>query len=129
MQFSIDLCSKTYCQDGIQVFFGTETQQNTNYPLYGHYDLESNLVNDRPYFRMGNKAIWWDNIGNWWIGPMMHLGQSTGQAYYMSSDAFCPHQLNEWKWKVIGSGFNWIDAGKHLGVTCKYSNQHQVYIS
>ena len=116
--FLIDLCSKSYCQDGIQVFFGTEFQQY-NYGLYGHYDLQSDYVNDRPYFRMYDKGIWWDKIDSWWIGHYSQAGQSSGYAYY-SKDAFCPHQLNEWKWKGYNSDHNWIDAGKHLGVTCKY---------
>ena len=101
--------------------FGTETQENPNYQLYGHYALESNTVNDRPYFRMNTIAIWWDKIGNWWIGSTVNLGQSGGWAYY-TKDAFCPHQLNEWKWKALETGLDWIDAGKHLGVTCKDTN-------
>ena len=57
-----------YCQDGVQAFFGTETQPN--YGLYGHYDLQSDYVNDRPYFRTKTDdgiwaGIWWDKIDKW----------------------------------------------------------------
>ena len=112
-----------YCQDGVQAFFGTETQPN--YGLYGHYDLQSDYVNDRPYYQMKTDdgtwaGIWWDKIDSWWIGPPSLKGQAQGWAYY-TKDAFCPHQLNEWKWKVHGPGLNWIDAGNHLGLTCKYT--------
>ena len=115
------MCSNIYCQDGVKVFSGTETQGNPNNHLYGHYALESNVVNDRPYFRMDNTAIWWDNIGKWVIGDTTHLGESTGWAYY-TKDVFCPHQLNEWNWKSLDLGLNWIDAEKLLGVTCKNTN-------
>ena len=63
-------------------------------------------------------GIWWDKIDSWWIGPPSLKGQAQGWAYY-TKDAFCPHQLNEWKWKVHGQGLNWIDAGNYLGITCK----------
>ena len=123
------MCSNIYCQDGVKVFFGTETQGNPNDGLYasnliyGHYALESNPVNYRPYFRMDNTAIWWDNIGKWVIGDTTHLGESTGWAYY-TKDVFCPDQLNEWKWKSLDFGLNWIDAEKLIGVTCKNTNYY-----
>ena len=111
------MCSKIYCQDGIQVYWGTETPQIQEY--FGRYALESYPVNDRSYFRMDMFGIWWDKLGTWWIGSHNLKGQPSGYAYY-DSDVFCPHMLNEWKWKVIGSGWNWEDAGIRLGVTCKY---------
>ena len=115
-----------YCQDGVQAFFGTETQPN--YGLYGHYDLQSDYVNDRPYYQMKTDdgtwaGIWWDKIDSWWIGPPSLKGQAQGWAYY-TKDAFCPYQLNEWKWKVHGQGLNWIDAGSYLGITCKYCSNY-----
>ena len=106
-----------YCQDGIQVYWGTETPQIQEY--FGRYALESYPVNDRSYFRMAHFGIWWDKLGTWWIGHHNLKGEPSGYAYYIS-DVFCPHMLNEWKWKVIGPGENWIDAGILLGVTCKY---------
>ena len=46
-------CAMNYCQDGLQVYFATETQQYTNAPIYGHYELQPNDANGRPYFKMG----------------------------------------------------------------------------
>lgn len=43
-----------YCQDGLQVNFATETQQYIYVPIYGHYELQPNDVNGRPYFKMGS---------------------------------------------------------------------------
>ena len=111
------MCSSIYCQDGVKVFFGTETQGNPNDRLYGHYALESNSVNDRPYFRMDNTAIWWDNIGKWMIGDTTHLGQSVGWAYY-TKDVFCPYQLSEMNW-AIHDQTAWYNAENYLVITCK----------
>ena len=108
-----------YCQDGLQVYFATETQQYTYEPIYGHYELQPNDVNGRPYFKMGSFGLWWDAIRIWWlIGYDSKKGQSMGFAYY-TKDVFCPHQLTEWNWKLLYDG-NWISAGKDLGISCKY---------
>ena len=72
---------------------------------------------------MAQFGIWWDKLGTWWIGHHNLKGQPSGYAYYIS-DVFCPHMLNEWKWKVRGQGSNWEDAGIRLGVTCKYCNYY-----
>ena len=103
-----------YCQDGIDVYYGTETQQYTYVPIYGFYDLQPFDVNERPYFKMGTYGLWWDGIEKWMKGYDSRKGQSIGYAYY-AKDVFCPHQLTEWNWKI-----NWMYAGKDLGISCKY---------
>ena len=65
-----------YCQDGLQVYFATETQQYTFRPIYGHYELHSNEVNGRPYFQKGSYVIWWDGTKNWWISHNKNVGQA-----------------------------------------------------
>ena len=106
-----------YCQDGLQVYFATETQQYTYHPIYGHYELQPNDVNGRPYFKMGSYGLWWNGIAMWWIGADYAKGQSIGAAVY-EKDAFCPHQLSEWDW-WINDGTNWFRAEKNLGINCK----------
>ena len=71
-----------YCQDGIQVYFGTETQQYTYAPIYGHYELQPGEVNGRLYFKMGSRGLWFDGIDKWWIGSDNKKGQSIGFSYY-----------------------------------------------
>ena len=106
-----------YCQDGLQVYFATETQQYIHAQIYGHYELQPNDVNGRPYFKKSSFGLWWNGIHQWFIGPNSVKGQSLGVAYY-TKDVFCPHQLTEWNW-VLYYG-NWISAGKDLGISCKY---------
>ena len=110
-------CALNHCQDGLQVYFATETQQYTHAPIYGHYELQPNDVNGRPYFKMGSFGFWWDGIQHWVIGDDSRKGQSYGYANY-DKDVFCPHQLSEWDWIVcdnIGCDY----AGNDLGITCK----------
>ena len=111
-----------YCQDGIDIYDGTVTQHcvhNCTYaPIYGHYELQPFDVNERPYFKKGTHGLWWDRIGDWWIGSDGSKGQSYGLAYY-TKDVFCPHQLTEWNW-VVFDGNYWKKAGKDLGISCKY---------
>ena len=71
-----------YCQDGLQVYFATETQQYTYVPIYGHYELQPNDVNGRPYFRKDYFGFYWNGINQWWIGLDSNNGQSAGYAYY-----------------------------------------------
>ena len=118
-----------YCQDGIEVYYGTETQQYTHAPIYGHYELQLGDVNSRPYFKKGIYGLWWDGIEDWWIGDDEYKGQSYGLAYN-TKDVFCPHQLTEWNWRLF-DGYDWYDAGKDLGISCKYifvkHNQNRAY--
>ena len=76
----------TYCQDGIQAYYGTETQQYTYFPIHGHYELQAFDVNGRPYFKKGFYGLWWDGIDRWWIGKDSDRGQSHGGAYYLMAD-------------------------------------------
>ena len=107
-----------YCQDGIEVYYGTETQQYTYRLIYGYYELQPGDVNGRPYFKKGTKGLWWDGIDQWGFGFDSSKGNSVGVAYY-TKDVFCPHQLTEWNWNLY-YGINWIYAGKDLGISCKY---------
>ena len=132
IQFSIffllfaDSCVTRYCQDGIQVYFPTEAptydEEHNSYgveydPIYGHYELQPNDVNGRPYFKMGFYGFWYDGLGLWWIGSDTDKGQSNGGAYY-EKDVFCPHQLSEINW-VIHNGNDFYAAGNDLVITCK----------
>ena len=105
-----------YCQDGLQVYFATETQQYTYVPIYGHYKLQPNDVNGRPYFKMGTYGLWWNGNGNWWIGFDSMKGQSYGFAYF-TRDVFCPHEI-ECNW-IVDDGSDWTAAHSDLCITCK----------
>ena len=110
-------CALNYCQDGLQVYFATETQQYDYAPIYGHYELQPNDVNGRPYFKMGYLGLWWDGIQFWWIGYDSHKGQSIGFAYY-EKDVFCPNQLSERNWG-LWDGTDMKISGNKLGISCK----------
>ena len=116
----IESCAMNYCQDGLQVNFATETQQYTYVPIYGHYELQPNIVNGRSYFKMGSYGLWWDGNGLWWIGlDGNNKGQSFGIAYY-ERDVFCPDQLSDLNWNFLaGDGNSFYSAEGHLGITCK----------
>ena len=106
-----------YCQDGLQVYFATETQQNNSTNIYGHYELQTNDVNGRPYFKMGYFGFWWDIRDlKWMIGLDSEKGETLSFAYYRK-DVFCPHQLSEWDWLLAADVF-WYHAGNDLGTTC-----------
>ena len=110
-----------YCQDGIEVDHqcdASDCDKIDDENIYGHYELQPDDVNGRPYFRMGSKGIYWDGIDKWWIGADSSKGQSIGLAYYVK-DAFCPHLLTEWNWKVLDEG-TMRPAGKSVVISCKY---------
>ena len=109
-----------YCQDGIQVYFRKIITINAILKtIYGHYELQPEDVNGRPYFKMGIWGIWWDGIDQWWIGYNSGKGLSQGFAHY-TKDAFCPHQLSDWKWLLWYENPDlWQFAGPYLGITCK----------
>ena len=115
-----ETCALNYCQDGLQVYFATETQQSMDnlWTINGHYELQPNEVNGRSYFKTGSYGFWWDQKAYWWIGEDRYKGQSIGFAYY-DKDVFCPHQLSEWEWGLF-DGTNWYSAGNDLRITCKY---------
>ena len=99
-----------YCQDGLQVYYATETQHYTHVAIYGHYELQPNDVNGRPYFKKDSFGFWYDGLGYWWISDNSVVGQSIGYAYY-EKDVFCPHQLSELNWGIYDSiTTNWYTA-------------------
>ena len=98
-----------YCQDGFDVYFATETQQYTYVNLFGHYELQPIVVNDRPYFKFGSKGIWWDGFAQWWVGFDDEKGGAYGYGFY-DDDIFCPHQISGDKW-WLWDGKNWYKAG------------------
>ena len=106
-----------YCQDGLQVYFATETQQYTHAQIYGHYELQPSDVNGRPYFKMGAYGFWYDGLGDWWIGLDSRKGQPIGLAYH-DRDVFCPHQFSESNWWHY-DGTGWYQAVNDLVITCK----------
>ena len=109
-----------YCQDGLQVNFATETQQYTYAPIYGHYELQPNDVNGRPYFKMGSYGFWYDGLGLWWIGNDIDKGKSYGYAYY-EKDVFCPHQMSGLNWWTFDDMGYLYAAGNKIVITCKYN--------
>ena len=86
-------CAMNYCQDGVQFYNAEEERLFIN----GHYELQPNYVNGRPYFKMGDYGLWWDGSGWWWFGINEDKGQSYGFAFY-DKDVFCPHQFGNWKY-------------------------------
>ena len=119
VQLLIESCVLNYCQDGLQVYFATETQQFTSVQIYGHYELQSKEVNGRLYFKKGSFGFWWDGIQHWFIGEGINEGQPYGFAYY-ETDVFCPHQLSEVDGLLLDlTGPTWYSAGDDLVITCK----------
>ena len=107
-----------YCQDGLQVYFATETYDSIyGHPTDGHYELQPKDVNGRTYFKMGSYGFWYDGLGLWWIGDDIDKGRSYGYAYY-EKDVFCPHQLSELNWSLY-DGADMYSAGNDLVITCK----------
>ena len=112
----VESCELNHCQDGIRVYFATETQQYTSIPFYGHYVLQPHTVNGKPFFKKDSYGLWWDGIEYWIIGTDSYIGQSYGFAFYQK-DVYCPSLLSEFDW-MIWDG-SWTQAGNHLGATCK----------
>ena len=109
-------CAMNYCQDGVQIYFATETQQYTYQPIYGHYELQPNDVKGRPYMKMGAFGFWWNGLDQWNIGLDTDKGQSYGYGRY-KTEVFCPHQLSEWHWQMW-DGSNWV-VDSNVGIKCK----------
>ena len=112
-------CAMNYCQDGLQVYYATETLEYADLTsIYGHYDLQPKYVNGKPYFQMmSSYGIWWNGFNQWWIGDVRDEGQSIGIANY-DTDVFCPHQLTELNWGLF-DGVNWIIGNNRISITCK----------
>ena len=58
-----------HCQDGIIVDVGNIQYYDmfNKLFLYGHYEIQTSEINDRPYFKKGNYGLWW-SYGYWIIG-------------------------------------------------------------
>ena len=116
-----DSCKVKYCQDGIQVYYKSETKEYTYKHIYGHYKIDSD-VNGRQYFynEVQDRGIWWSN-GYWLIGNNVEKGQTKGFAYYVT-DIFCPFHLTmiPRSWMILGQQ-GWYKPHKMLHLNCKYS--------
>ena len=108
-----------YCQDGVHLYFTTETQQFT-YNIYGYYELQPDYVNEKPYFQYGDYyGLWW-GIDEWWIGQTGNKGQTFGMAYF-GKDVFCPHMFSGPNFMLLGDGDTvWYTAGNDLHINCKH---------
>ena len=108
----------THCQDGLQVYFATETQEYDYVPIYGYYELQPNDVNGRPYFKLGGYGLWYDGLGHWFISLNSAVGMNSGFARY-SNDVFCPHQISEWNWFLAYcSTCFWAAGNNEIMITC-----------
>ena len=109
-----------HCQDGILVYFGTETQEYDCYGIgqcYGYYEIQQTYVNGKPYFKMGIWAIWFS--GHWVISLDQYKPTSVALAFF-KSEAFCPSKIqdqSEWA-KLNDAG--WVDGKEDILITCKY---------
>ena len=102
---------------GIEVFYNTQTREYTHAPkIYGHYQLQSEKVNERVYFKKGDQAIWWNGNDKWSIGTDSSKGSTSCTGYFVN-DVLCPHQITEWNGKLTYDG-NWKDAGNSLALKC-----------
>ena len=114
-----DSCKLKHCQDGIEVYYKTETLQYENF--YGHYKIEPSIViHDRPYFKNEQYGLWWSG-GYWYIGDDFSQGSAYGFAMY-TSDVFCPSQLiqDTITWYLYFAIHGWVPAGDYLHMSCKY---------
>ena len=84
-------CIINYCQDGLNVYFATETHDYPLEKIYGHYALQSFYINGRPYFKKsvlggyggdGGYGVWWNGLDLWHIGYDLDKGQSYGFAEF-----------------------------------------------
>ena len=106
----------SYCQDGLQVYFATETQQYTYIDIYGHYELQPNEVNGKPYFKSSSFGIWWASK-YWVISELIYVGQTLGYAFF-EKDVYCPNQISGVKW-LLWDGSNWYYSSNDIVTTCK----------
>jgi len=114
-------CKECPKGNGIEVFYNTPTQEYTYAPeIYGHYQLQSEMVNGRVYFKKGDHAIWWDDgNGKWRVGHVSGKGTDPCIGYFIK-DVLCPHQITQWNGKLThGKGpAAWKDAGNSLALKC-----------
>ena len=115
---------------GIEVFYKTPTREYTHAPeIYGHYQLQNEIVNGRVYFKKGDRArswftkkgdqaIWWNGNDKWMVGLDSNKGSDDENTGYFVNDVLCPHQITEWNGKLFHGQGNWKDAGNSLALKC-----------
>ena len=113
--FPTDINCET-CKKGVEVYFGTETQEYSR-NIYGNYTIQPDLINGRAYFKKGDHSIWWDGDDCWMIGSNIQKGAPAGFAY-IQKDVFCLHTISEFKWTLAWGDDDHREAGKALGVRC-----------
>ena len=128
----LDSCVMKHCQDGIEVYYASETQEYTYAieHLYGYYEYHSES-NGKPYFKQNDikycfddngycgNGIYWSG-GYWLMGKVDYVGATLGMAYY-SSPSSCPRdfKLSSRGWRVY-EATGWRLAHKDLHINCKY---------
>ena len=119
-------CKECPKGNGIEVFSKTSMREYTYAPqIYGHYQLQSGIVNGRVYFKKGEYAIWWDGANNWNIGLNSSKGSNRHFSYF-TNDVLCPHQIKEWNGELF-DGEEHICSGELLAL--RTSNRGNVLIS
>ena len=78
--------------------------------------MQSEMVNDRPYFKKGSRyGIWWDGNFSWNIGNDQYKGSNTCIGSF-EADYLCPHLITKSNAKVVNNTRNWVDAGELLAI-------------
>ena len=106
---------------GIEVFHYKIARKYTEHvAIYGHYQLQSELINGRAYFKSrptSKYAIWWDGTDSWNIGFESKIGTKSCFGYFVQ-DVLCPHQIKEWNGMLnygnFGTDNPWVSAGNSL---------------
>ena len=106
-----------YCKKniGIEVFYLTPTREYTYAPeIYGDYQLKSEMVNGRVYFKKGDWAIWWNGADSSWnIGFDSDKGSNRSTGYFINN-VQCPHKITESNGKISNDGKTYESAGNRL---------------
>ena len=108
------------CCDSIQVFYGSPNQEHTYVNFYGYYVKQEVLINERAWYKNGDRSIWWDGINDWWIGKTASKGDGRGFAY-LTNNGSCLPNIADPKW-IFWDGSSWIDAGSEdVKIQCRSS--------
>ena len=119
--FITEPCKECPKGTGIEVYSKTSNRDYEYAPgIYGHYQLQSDLINGRAYFKSrptSKYAIWWDGIDSWNIGFESKIGTKSCFGYFVQ-DVLCPHQIKEWNGMLnygnFGTDNPWVSAGNSL---------------
>ena len=68
----------------------------------GRFEISS-YVNDKPSYKKGDKAIWYDGVNAWMIGAIDNLGSTTGSLYAIDDFGGLTDTKNVW---------NFVDNGE-----------------